>query len=197
MKSKSWRQAGNIFILAVVVASIILTAAGCVSGLTAIGWSGGTISNGSLYVGSNGKLIAVDIDSNQVTESKYTLKQVSQTGLFGCSSSSAGGCGSGSLGVAVYGSPVIYNDLVIIAGYTGKVVAYSAENITSDIVWEYPRGSEYLPNIVSGLVESQGKIYFGCSDGKFEGEKIKGSIFVLDLGNANYRRGYNLCRFFR
>jgi len=144
--------------------AISLITIGCVSGLTPIGWSGGTVSNGTLYVGSNeGRLVAINLadESRQWAE---TLKTVTQPGLFGCAPTAGGGCGTGTSRVAIYGTPVVAGDLVYIAGYNGKIYAYNLSNISS-LRWVYPREGNLQP-FVSGLVEADGKLFIGGSDGR-------------------------------
>jgi outer membrane protein assembly factor BamB len=65
--------------------------------------------------------------------------------------------------VAVYGSPVVADGLIYVAGYNGKVYAISAD--TGALSWVYPREGN-LETIVGGVVVSQGYVYFGSSDGK-------------------------------
>jgi outer membrane protein assembly factor BamB len=163
--------------LPLLIAAVITTglvAIGCVSGLTPIGWSGGTVSGGNLYVGSNeGRLVAINLadESRQWAE---TLKPVTQPGLFGCAPTAGGGCGTASPRVAIYGTPVVAGDLVYIAGYNGKIYAYNISNISS-MRWVYPREGNLKP-FVGGLVEAQGKLFIGGSDGK---------VYAFDAANGD------------
>ena len=152
------------FLLALVIAVGLITF-GCVSGLAPIGWSGGTVSDGTLYVGSQyGQLVAVNLsnDSRLVSEA---LVPVSQPGLFGCgmATGGGGGCAAGSASVPVYGTPVVSGNLTYIAGYNGKVYAYNTTNLA--VRWVYPREGN-LSSIVGGVVVGDGMVFFGCSDGK-------------------------------
>ena len=167
---------GLLALLVVFILAIGLFGFSCVRGLTPIGWSGGTVVDNTLYVGSmEGRLVAVNLydDSRQWAE---TLKPTSQTGMFGCSAM-GGGCGGGSSRVPIYGTPVVSGELVYIAAYNGKIYAYRTDNLAQR--WIYPREG-YLPPVVGSMVYSQGKLYFGCSDGKVEGNKAKGMVFILD-----------------
>jgi outer membrane protein assembly factor BamB len=167
---------GLLALLAVFILAIGLFGFSCVRGLSPIGWSGGTVANDTLYVGSiGGQLVAVNLNDNSVLPAQKLTPQ-SQPGLFGCSAA-GGGCGGGSSRVPIYGTPVISDNLVYIAGYNGKVYAYRMDNLAQR--WIYPREG-YIPPIVGGMVLSQGKLYFGCSDGKVEGKKVKGVVFALD-----------------
>lgn len=162
LKQGKW-PVGRILILMVMLLVIGLVGFGCVRGLQSIGWSGGAVSDGTLFVGSKeGRLVAVDLadESRQWTE---PLKASAQTsGLFGCSPAYGGGCGTGTSGVAIYGTPAIAGELVYLAGYNGKVYAYTKDNLATR--WVYPREG-YLEPIVGGVVFAQGRLFFGGSDG--------------------------------
>jgi outer membrane protein assembly factor BamB len=155
---------GRIWLLVVMLLLIGLVGFSCVRGMAPIGWSGGAVSDGVLYVGSKeGRLVAVGLNdsSRHFTE---PLKASSQGGgLFGCSAAYGGGCGGGASGVAIYGTPVVSGDRVYIAGYNGKVYSYDYSSLQMDDVYP-PEG--YLESIVGGIVMDQGMLYFGASDGK-------------------------------
>jgi outer membrane protein assembly factor BamB len=161
MKQKSKWLWKIPFVVAAFIA-LILVVTGCVSGLTAVGWSGGMVSDGILYVGSReGRLVAVNLSDDSRTFSE-ALAPVSQPGLFGCSLSTSG-CSGGAVSVPVYGTPAVSDNLSYMAGYNGKVYAYSIDNLA--VRWVYPREG-YLQPIVGGIVAAGGKLFFGCTDGK-------------------------------
>ena len=141
--------------------AIVLLASGCVSGLTPIGWSGGTVSGDKLYIGSTeGRLVVINItdESRQWAES---MREAAQGGL-GCSFlPGIGGCGAAA-GVAIYGTPVVSGGLVYIAGYNGKIYAYNVDSLA--VRWVYPREG-YLKPFVGGITVSDGNLYIGCTDG--------------------------------
>jgi eukaryotic-like serine/threonine-protein kinase len=151
------------FLLALLI-MVGLLAVGCVSGLTPVGWSGGMVSGGFLYVGSQqGRMVQLNLadDSRIFGEA---LVPVSSTGLFGCGSSTGGlGCGGGPTGVPVYGTPAVSGNLTYLAGYNGKVYAYNTSNLA--VRWVYPREGNLQP-IVGGVVVGGGRLFFGCTDGK-------------------------------
>lgn len=173
LNSKLKWHVGRIALLAVIVITVGVSAFGCISGISAIGWSGGTVSDRTMYVGSReGRLVAVNLtdDSRQWSEQ---LKMVAQTGLFGCGPG-AGGCGTASTAVAIYGSPVVSGGLVYIAGYNGKIYAYNSSNI-NQVRWVYPREGNLKP-FIGGLVADQGRLYVGCADGK---------VYALDAATGD------------
>jgi outer membrane protein assembly factor BamB len=156
-----WKSKFKFLLIAIVVLTLGLLAAGCVRGLAPIGWSGGAVSGGKLYIGSReGRLVVVNLadESPLFTEA---IKAASSPGLFGCSPAT-GGCGSSSSGVPIYGNPVVSDNLVYIAGYNGKIYAYTADTLAAR--WVYPRES-YLEPFVGGLVEAGGRLFIGDSDG--------------------------------
>jgi outer membrane protein assembly factor BamB len=180
VKFKGKIAPGLLMLLMVFILGIGLFGFSCVRGLSPIGWSGGTVVNDTLYIGSiGGQLVAVNLNDNSVLPAQK-LTPTAQTGLFGCSAT--GGCGGGSSRVPIYGTPVVSDNLVYIAGYNGKVYSYRTDNLAQR--WIFPREG-YLPPIVGSMVYSQGKLYFGTSDGKVEGKKVQGTVFVLDADTGD------------
>lgn len=152
-----------VLVLALVLMAGLI-ASGCVSGLAPVGWSGGAVSGGKLFIGSEeGRLVSVSLadESRQWGE---PIQRASSPGLFGCNPATGGGlgCGGGSAGVPIYGTPAVSDNLVYIAGYNGKIYAYNAETLQSR--WIYPREG-YLDSFVGGMVESGGRLFVGGSDG--------------------------------
>jgi len=163
---------GKILLLLVILLMVGLTSLGCVRGLQPIGWSGGTVSGGTLFVGSKeGRLVAVNIadESRQWSESL----RAKPTGGFGCAPPGGGGCAAAPAGVAIYGTPAVSGDLVYIGGYNGKIYAFNSSSLATR--WIYPREGNLQP-IVGGLVVAQGKVYFSCSDGK---------VYALDAATGD------------
>jgi outer membrane protein assembly factor BamB len=151
-------------LLAVAILVIGLVSSGCIRGVAPVGWSGGTVSNGTLFVGSTeGKLVAINLtDESQKPKTSEQLIPVTQPGLFGCAPG-GGGCGTAVPRVAIYGTPVVADDLVYIAGYNGKIYAYNVSNLAAR--WVYPREGNLQP-FVGGLVMARGTLIIGGSDGK-------------------------------
>ncbi len=169
------RRAGMILLLVFMLIAIGLAGSGCVKGLAPIGWSGGAVSDGTLFVGSReGRLVAIDLadESRQWGDPLRTTAQGG--GFLGCAPGAAGGgCGAGASGVAIYGTPVVSGELVYIAGYNGKIYAYTTDSLA--MRWVYPREGNLEP-IVGGVVIAEDMVYFGCSDG---------SVYTLDATNGD------------
>ena len=170
---RKWGASRIAFLLALIIA-VGLVAFGCVSGLAPVGWSGGTVSDGTLYVGSRaGQLVAINLSDDSRLWSG-ALVPVSQPGLFGCSpATGGGGCGAGSSGVPVYGTPVVSGNLTYMAGYNGKVYAYTINNLGAR--WVYPREGNLKP-LVGGIISAEDKLFFGGSDGK---------VYALDAASGD------------
>lgn len=174
-KERGGRHTLKILILTVAILIIGIIGFSCVQGLRTVGWSGGAVSDSTLYVGtSEGRLVSVDLTDDSRHWAEKLAVSSSGGGLFGCIPA-GGGC-AGASGVAIYGTPSFSDELVYIAGYNGKIYAYTKDLVTR---WVYPREG-YLPPIVGGIVVSDGKVFFGCSDGKVGGNDVNGPIFALD-----------------
>ncbi len=161
-KKYIWRAA-RVMLLMVMLLAVCLVSFGCVKGLAPIGWSGGMVADGTLYVGSKeGRLVAIGL-ADESRRWAEPLKAASQPGFFGCSPAmGGGGCGAGSAGVAIYGNPVVSGELVCMAGYNGKIYAYNTDSLA--VRWVYPREG-YLQPFVGGLIEAGGKLLIGDSAG--------------------------------
>ncbi len=132
-----------------------LIASGCIRGSQPVGWSGGVVADGTLFLGSTeGKLVAVNI-ADHASQWSEPLQASGSTGGFGCATASAG--------VAIYGTPAVAGDLVYIGGYNGKIYAFDSGSLQKR--WVYPPEGNLQP-IVSGPVVALGNVYFGGSDGR-------------------------------
>ncbi len=162
----------TLFLLVMLLA-VGLVSSSCIQGLQPIGWSGGAVSDGVLFVGSKeGRLVSIDL----VDETRHwsaPLKAEGQGGGFGCLPTGGAGCATGPTGVAIYGTPTVAEDLVYIGGYNGKVYAFVSSSMGER--WIYPRDDNLEP-IVGGVTVAQGKVFFGNSDGK---------IYALDAATGD------------
>ena len=144
----------KILLLLVILLVGGLTASGCIGGLQPIGWSGGVVADGALFLGSmEGRRVAVSVADG----ARQWSEQITTTGSGGF------GCAASSAGVALYGTPVVAGDLVYISGYNGKIYAFDSTSLQKR--WVYPAEGNLQP-VVGGAVVALDKVYFGCSDGK-------------------------------
>jgi len=163
----------------------VLTVTGCTAagGQIAQGWAGGVVSGDTLFVGSmEGQLVAMDITDGSFQGDPITLIAQAQSGGFGCLPT------AGSTAVAVYGSPVINDDLIYVGGYDGKVRAFlfEEEMLRSEPRW-ISRQGDIGGSIIGGLAIADGRVYFGASDGLIyaldavDGHKLCGQAPLLKI----------------
>lgn len=149
------RVLSKILLPLVILLVGVLIASGCIRGSQPVGWSGGVVVDGTLFLGSTeGKLVAVNI-ADHASQWSEPLQASGSTGGFGCATSSAG--------VAIYGTPAVAGDMVYIGGYNGKIYAFDSGSLQKR--WVYPPEGNLQP-IVSGPVVALGNVYFGGSDGR-------------------------------
>ena len=147
----------KVWLLLVILLVGGVAALGCArTGAVPRGWSGGTIVNGTLFLGSmEGELVAVDTADGNRLWNPVVLETTARAGGFGCAPSSTA--------VAIYGSPAVAEDLIYIGGYDGKIHAISASTRLSRA--RYLNEDDHQP-IVGGPLVARGKVYIGSSDGK-------------------------------
>ncbi|MFC1951433.1 PQQ-binding-like beta-propeller repeat protein [Chloroflexota bacterium] len=148
---------GKILLLLVILVLVGGSAFGCAQlGAQPKGWSGGVITDGTLFFGSmEGQVVALNAsDSGRLWD--VTLEPTKSTGGFGCAPSS-------TAAVAIYGTPAVAGDLVYIGDYSGKIYAISA----STRLFRAEELNEKDPQpIIGGAAVALGKVYVGSSDGK-------------------------------
>ena len=182
-----------------------LVLASCVPGGTqpAQGWSGITLNDGILYMGSkDGKIMAVNPSARSQNlsfpadgEWEYPITAPSGGGL---------SCSQTSASVAIYGTPAVDEALVFSGGYNGKVYALNAsarsQNLDfpqmRDNEWFYPKTSEVIGAIVGSPVISEDAIYVTSSNGKvycldkhFGDEKWESDVLAKKLWSTPYIEG--------
>lgn len=168
MKSKQ-KLVYKLLIAVTLVLVVGMAFSGCISGINPVGWSGGAVSNNTIYLGSReGRLVAVNL-ADQSRQWSEQVKMTTQTGYLSC-----GGCGTTTTGVPVYGTPLVSGGLVYFAGYNGKIYAFNSSNI-GQARWVYPRDG-FLKPFVGGLVTDEKKLFIGCADGK---------VYALDAATGD------------
>jgi outer membrane protein assembly factor BamB len=176
---------GKLALLLLMVVLLVavggLAGLGCIRGMQAVGWSGGTITDGTLFVGSReGRLVAISLADSSRRWSEALKMSGQSAGFLGCQPMAAGGgCGGGPTGVAIYGTPAVADGLVYIAGYNGKIYAFDTS--TLQIQWVIPREGNLQP-IVGGCAISQDAVYIGAADSK----KLW-KLYALDAATGNER----------
>ena len=149
------RLLGKISLLLVILIVVGVAVSGCYGRQQPRGWSGATVVGDTLFVGSiEGNLAAINTSDGS---------RLWPDSILGGSDSK----------VAIYGNPAVEGELIYVGGYNGKV--YAVNSSSGALRWVYPREGNLEP-IVGGLVVSQGRVYFGCSDGK---------VYTLDAATGD------------
>jgi len=175
-----WFKRNRVWLVKILLLLVILllggvSVSGCAPrGSQPKGWSGVTAADDTLFLGSmEGKLVAIDISSGARLWAVPLGTPKPTSGGFGCAAPAAS--------VAIYGTPTVNGEMVYVGGYIqegnisrGKVYAFSSGR--DEPRWVYPREGFFDGPIVGGLVISQGKVYFGGSDGK---------VYALDAADGH------------
>jgi eukaryotic-like serine/threonine-protein kinase len=169
------RLLSKISILICLILVVVFLLTGCVSGMTPVGWSGVSTSNGILYTASKeGRLVSFNpADGTRMWAEALKADSAGSGSCLGGGGTSLG-CG-GVASVAIYGTPALSGDLVYIAGYNGKIYAYNLSSLQPR--WVYPREGN-LKAIISSIVISGNFLYFGCTDSK---------LYALDVATGDFK----------
>lgn len=120
-------------------------ASGCALRSEPVGWSGVACSDSNVFVASiEGRLFGFNKQDGKPLWQSYQLD-------------------SSKDGVAIYSTPAVYQDLVYLAGYNGRVSTISIESGYRGLVFP---DNDSLEPIIGGLTVSGGNVFFGCNDGK-------------------------------
>ncbi len=161
---------GKILLLALMLLVLLTgpTLLGCArtGSVTPKGWSGAVVDGDAVFLGSmDGELVSINTLNRERRWDDVLFEATKPARGFSCA--------QGSSAVAIYGSPVLADDLVYSTAYNGKVYAVNAES--GKLRWIYPREGELEP-IVGGAVVAAGSLYFGGSDGR---------IYALDAATGD------------
>ena len=121
------------------------------------GWAGTVVTDDAVYIGSKaGKLVALD-KSYRTRLWEDVAFEMASTGGFG-----GFGCAPTSIGVAIYGTPVIWNGAVYVAGYDGKIYSIDIESGRKRTFFP-DEGS--VASFVGSLAIDGGSLFIGSADG--------------------------------
>jgi outer membrane protein assembly factor BamB len=161
--NKTTRSRLLLFAAALLVFAALLV--GCTGPVATRGWSGVTqVGNTLVFITMAGRIYSVDATTAAVLGPPIQMTVPASSSVLGCVPSCGG---QQTQPVAVYASPVVGDDLVVIGGYDGKVYAYPLVDgkLRDQPRWVYPPQGNIGASIVGGLVVVQGSVYFGATDG--------------------------------
>ena len=166
----------HALLLMLLLVVIVLAFAGCTRSIgIARGWSGGAVANGTIFVGSmEGEVFTLDATNGDMMGDPIKIEATAASGGLGCIPT----CGSAqATAIAIYGSPVIREDLVYVGGYDGKVYAYAFQNgvLRQEPRWVYPRQGSVDGPIIGGIAVDGDKLYFASASG---------TIYALDAADG-------------
>lgn len=149
----------------------LLAFSGCTGAAKSRGWAGGSVQDGTLFVGSMaGRIIAIDPASGSILEPSIPLL-IQTSGGLSC------GCGGNSVSsVILYASPVVHGTVVYVGGMDGRIYAYSfIENkLRETAEWIFPRQGSMKGEVVGGITIANDILYFATSDGRVYALKADG-----------------------
>ncbi|HEX78725.1 MAG TPA: PQQ-binding-like beta-propeller repeat protein [Dehalococcoidia bacterium] len=162
--------AKTLMLVALLVITFVVT--GCAAGTGQVAWSGATIENGALFVGSLGRIAAIDTANGNFLWDK-TLETEGSSGGFGCAIPASK--------IPIYGSTAVAGELVYVGGADGKVYAFTIDTGASR--WVYPRSGNLGAVILGGTVVNQDIVYV-CT--------VAGDVYALDVVNGDYIWDYDI-----
>jgi outer membrane protein assembly factor BamB len=170
------KQLKALFLPVVVLLSLVLVS--CSGGGQPMGgWSGPTVQDGIIYVGSrDGRVVAMNSSSQGVLWS-YALTTTTSGGM---------SCGETSVPILIYTTPIVDGDLTYIGTYGGQVLALNSLARSQELTfpqqrygewrWNCPIGNAKSNAIVAGLVLSGNALYVASSNGR---------VYSLDKGSGD------------
>lgn len=140
-------------LIAIIGCSLLIS--GCLGGtLPPKGWSGPTVYNGSLYVGTmGGRIIAVE-NLDTFGMKTWSYPDVSSVSYF-------------------YGTPFVVDDVVYAGAYSGEIYALTAVGLNR--LWVYPSEGT-IDSIVGGPTVANGILYIGSSNGNLYAINVTSSM---------------------
>ncbi|MHB1355458.1 MAG: outer membrane protein assembly factor BamB family protein [Anaerolineae bacterium] len=155
---------GGRWAFLIIILALVVT--GCSSrGVVNAGWTVVAATDDSVYaVLATGKVVALDAATG-LERWYYPITQPSSGGLGALFAPKPTG-EQQTVVDAVYGLPVITDDLVIVGAYNNRLFAFN--RTSGQKVWEYTT----LGPIVGGITDFEGYIYFGAADSGVSASRV-------------------------
>ena len=145
----------------IVLLAAALVAAGCAQNRSAStqSWSGLAGNGDSLFVGtSDGKLIQLSAGAGLAGYAPYSVPEAAEGQGF----------------PALYGTPTVDGDRVVVAAYNGVVVSLNASDLSAPLTFEID-GNDLTKGIAGSVAASGGVLVVAASE-----DADKGRLYVLD-----------------
>jgi outer membrane protein assembly factor BamB len=183
------RIKNKIALLAIII--VLAGIMGCISptgtttgcGKPAVqGWSGFASANGILYIGSmDGNLLAIDPSARSSglgfpgSENEWISDEVKTEAAAGGMCGPLFTCGRASTGALIYSSPVVSDEYVYVATYSGTdgqlYALYIEDKVAGELAKKYPVQGEGIGKVVGNMVIDEDTIYITSSNG---------SVYAID-----------------
>ena len=149
------------FALLLSMSLLLMASMGCSRISNPQGWSGGVIVDDALIMGSmDGQVLSINPDNGTQNwpPAKIRVEEKQENKR------------------AVYGTPAIYQDVVFVASYDGKVQAFALHD--GRLLESEPVANEF----VGGPVFSEGRLFVGSSDGIMHAYdvEVNGQTVILE-----------------
>ncbi|MBN1399804.1 MAG: PQQ-like beta-propeller repeat protein [Anaerolineae bacterium] len=153
---------------------LVIALGGCVprGAMANPGWTVVTNADGVVYaVLATGQVVALEAERGGIQLWVYPSQQGGGGGI-GCSIAKPAGSSGDSVLDAVYGLPVLTDDLLLVTSFDRHLYAF--ERASGAKLWQFPVAddAERLGSLVGGVNLVDGIAYFGSSDG---------SVYALDV----------------
>jgi outer membrane protein assembly factor BamB len=154
---------------------VVIALGGCMprGAMANPGWTVVTSADGVVYAAlASGQVVALDAESNGSALWVYPIRQASSGGGFGCSIAKPAATSGDSPLDAVYGLPVLTDDLLLLTSFDRHLYAFGRSS--GEKVWQFPAADDVgrLGPLVGGVSLVEGVAYFGSSDGQ---------VYALDI----------------
>ena len=152
----NWRLVAAIALIAG-----LLAASGCSTSVPSRGWAGVTqVGNTLVFTSMSGKIYSFDATAGtQTAVPPVSFTVTTSGGILGCSSSQTP--------IAVYTTPGVSDQDIIIGGFDGRIYDYTVVDgkLKDAWKWIYPQQGTVGSSVMGGVTIANGKVYFSTING--------------------------------